>query len=346
MAAGSLRFDRRAWRALLLSILGIAVLGVVGGVGLAWRLDRPTQEPARLIVVQNGMSARSIGNHLQEVGLIRHARYFEWLARWRGVTDQLEAGKYQLDGHWTTGQLLEALLEAPLELVHVTIPEGLTRQEIAGILQRAELADSARFMEVTVDPDLLTDLGIAATSLEGYLFPETYHLPPDIDEAHIARLMVEEFFDVFTDSHFDRLNQVGLTLHEAVTLASIVEREAVAAHERPTIAAIFLRRLGLKRRLESCATVEYALGIHKKRLTNADLRVVSPYNTYRHRGLPPGPIGSPGEASLVASLYPVETEYLYCGARGDGAHEFSRTNREHEAAKRAIKRAERRSRLN
>ncbi|MBT3345120.1 MAG: endolytic transglycosylase MltG [Gemmatimonadetes bacterium] len=346
MAAGPYPFDRRALRALLLSILGITVLVSAGAMALAWQLNRPTGVPETTIVVQSGMSTRAIGSHLQEAGLVRHARYFEWLARWRGVADRLEAGKYTLDGHQTTGQLLERLLEAPLELVRVTIPEGLTRQEIAAILQSAGLADSARFMDVTVDPKLTADLGVPSASLEGYLFPETYHLPPDIDEEQIARHMVEEFFEVFTDAHFARLEEVGLTLHEAVTLASIVEREAVAAEERTTIAAIFLRRLGLRRRLESCATVEFALGLHRKRLTNADLRVVSPYNTYRHRGLPPGPIGSPGRASLEASLHPVETQFLYFVARGDGTHEFSRTNREHETAKRAIRRAERNRRTN
>ncbi len=346
MAAGPHLFNRRALRALLLPILGITVLTTGTATALLWQLNRPTTAPEATVVVQNGMSARAIGQQLQAAGVVRDARYFEWLARWRGVADQLEAGKYSLNGEQTTGQLLERLLEAPLELVRVTIPEGLTRQEIAAILHCAGLADSARFMDVTIDPQLTASLGVSSASLEGYLFPETYHLPPEIDEEQIARHMVEEFFNVFTDAHFARLEEIGLSLHEAVTLASIVEREAVAAEERPTIAAIFLRRLGLSRRLESCATVEFALGVHKKRLTNADLRVVSPYNTYRHRGLPPGPIGSPGRASLEASLHPVETQFLYFVARGDGTHEFSRTNREHEIAKRAIRRAERRRRTN
>ncbi len=327
-------------------VLAGIVAMILGLVVCLWQLDRPTLAPASQISIRAGMSARAIGSRLQEARLIHHARYFELLARWRGVTDQLEAGNYQLDGTRSTGQLLEALLEAPLEMVRVTIPEGLTRQEIASILQEKNLADSSRFMAITIDPTLTAKLGVPAASLEGYLFPETYFLPQDIDEEQIAQMMVEQFFSVFSDSHFARLEQIDLSLHEAVTLASIVEREAVAAVERPTIAAVFLRRLGLNRRLESCATVEFALGVHKKRLTNADLLFVSPYNTYRHRGLPPGPIGNPGRASIEATLHPVPTEYLYFVARGDGTHTFSRTNREHEAAKRAIRLAERRSRLN
>jgi UPF0755 protein len=324
---------------LIFALLLLAAVGI-------WRLGQPTQAPEADISIRAGMSARAIGHHLQQAGLIQHARYFEWLARWRGVTAQLEAGNYRLDGTASTGQLLDALLEAPLEMVRVTIPEGLTRHEIASILQAAEIADSSRFIAATDDDSLIAQLGVPASCLEGYLFPETYFLPADINEKDIARLMVEEFFNVFSDAHFARLESIQLTLHEAVTLASIVEREAVAAEERPTIAAVFLRRLGLRRRLESCATVEFALGVHKKRLTNADLWVVSPYNTYRHIGLPPGPIGSPGRASIEASLHPVPTEYLYFVARGDGTHTFSRTNQEHEAAKRAIRLAQRRSRLN
>ena len=153
--------------------------------------------------------------------------------------------------------------------------------------------------------------------------------------------MVEQFHSVFADSLYGRLDVIKLDLHQAVTLASIVEREAQAASERPVISGVFLRRLQLRRRLESCATVEYALGVHKKRLTNADLRVVSPFNTYRHRGLPPGPIGNPGRAALLATLYPTPTEYLYFVARGDGTHIFSRTNKEHERAKSKVRRQER-----
>ena len=291
--------------------------------------------------IDEGMSARAIGARLQERGLIRSARLFEATARLRGLASRLEAGNYRLDGARSTQELLGDLLEAPLEMVRVTIPEGLTRHETATVLAGAGLADSARFVDTTQDGQLIATLGLAAPTLEGYLFPETYFLPPDVTEADIARLMVAEFFEVFTDSLFERLSVVELTLHEAVTLASIVEREAMVAQERPVIASIFHRRLGLDRRLESCATVEFALGVHKKRLTNADLWVESPFNTYRHRGLPPGPIGSPGAASLQATLHPVDTDFLYFVANGDGTHQFSRTNREHEVAKRAIRRRQR-----
>ena len=203
------------------------------------------------------------------------------------------------------------------------------------------MADSARFVAVTEDPHFIRQLGVVAPTLEGYLFPETYFFDPDADERAIAALMVNQFHRVFTDSLRQQLEALGLSLHQAVTLASIVEREAVAVEEQPIISGVFQRRLKLNRRLESCATINYALGTNNKRLTYADLEVDSPFNTYRHHGLPPGPISNPGRTALLAVLYPSETEYLYFVSRGDGTHIFSRTNREHERAKRQIKLAQR-----
>lgn len=313
---------------------------VIAGAFAARHLDSPTGQPeVRTVRVDDGMSARAIGTRLQSLGLIRSARWFEAVARWRDVTNRLEAGTYRLHGGVTTSALLDDLLEAPLELVRVTIPEGRTRLQTAGLLAAAGLVDSAEFVDVTQDAGLAAELGLSAPTLEGFLFPETYLFPKDVTAEQVARHMVAQFFEVFTDAHFERLSATNLTLNEAVTLASIVELEAVAASERPLIAAIFLRRLSLNRRLESCATVEFALGEHRTHLTNQDLRVVSPYNTYMHRGLPPGPIGNPGAASLQATLYPVEsTEFLYFVARGDGTHIFSRTNVDHEKAKKLVRR--------
>lgn len=323
----------------------VAGLGVVLGTGLTgliltvvWYLDRPTGVGPLEVRVDAGMSARAIGQRLEDLRLIRSASLFAVAAQWHGIAGRLEAGNYRLDGHRSMGRLLDDLLEAPVETVHLTVPEGLTRQEVAGLLERRGLADSAAFVWATESESLITRLGVAAPTLEGYLFPETYFLAPDLGEEEIARHMVAEFYRVFADSLFERLEVIDLTLHQAVTLASIVEREARVAQERPVISSIFLRRLRLNRRLESCATVEYALGVHKLHLTSEDLRVRSPYNTYLVDGLPPGPIGNPGSASLIATLYPTETDYLYFVARGDGTHEFSRTNAEHESAKREIRR--------
>lgn len=330
---------------ILVGVLAVAAaLGLAAAGGVSHLNSPAGGQKTQTIRIQAGMSARQIGEKLARQGLIRSALLFEWTARFRGLAHQLEAGSYELSGGETTAAILVDLLEAPLEMVRLTLPEGLTRHQTAALLQRLGLADSSRFMALTEDATLLRQLGVRAENLEGYLYPETYFLDRHATEEEIIRRMVAEFFSLFSDSLYVRLDSLGLTLHQAVTLASIVEREAMVAEERAVISSIFHRRLSFSRRLESCATVEFALGVHKKRLTNADLRVVSPYNTYKHRGLPPGPIDSPGRASILATLYPAETEYLYFVARGDGTHSFSRTNKEHEQAKRALKREERRRR--
>ena len=325
-------------------VLG-AVLALVGAalpLGALWYLNRPTYEyPARQIHIPPGASARWIGQLLERENLIHNAHIFALIVRLKGLGHQLEAGTYRLNGIRTTAALAQALLKAPIQTQSALISEGLNRHQIAGQLQAAGVADSARFVAATEDPHLIRQLGVAASSLEGYLFPETYFFDLNADERAIASRMVGQFHRVFADSLRPRLKELGLSLHQAVTLASIVEREAVAVEEQPIISGVFQRRLKLNRRLESCATINYALGTTKKRLTYADLKVDSPFNTYRHHGLPPGPISNPGRTALLAVLYPAKTDYLYFVARGDGTHIFSRTNREHERAKRRVKRAQR-----
>jgi UPF0755 protein len=304
-----------------------------------WRLNRPTRlEEVREIYIQPGMSARRIGQLLEKEGLIRSARLFASLVRLQGVERRLEAGTYRFDGAEATADLIQQLLQAPLQLRRITLREGLTRQETAALLAHHELADSARFMALTENPALIRRLRIDAPTLEGYLFPDTYFFGEASSETTIVEALVNSFHQVFADSLDVRLDAIGLSLHEAVTLASIVEREARRQEERPLISGVFLRRLRLNRRLESCATIHYALGFYKADLTYQDLRIDSPYNTYRHPGLPPGPIANPGRAAILATLYPAETEYLYFVSRGDGTHIFSRTNQEHERAKRSLRR--------
>ena len=336
----------RNYKIVLLILVLLSGSAAAGTALAVWMLNRPTgMRQAREVRIDPGMSARAIGDLLYERGLIRDARIFEWLARARKQAHKLEAGTYRLDGTRSTSALLEDLLRAPIQTQRVTIPEGLTRHETASQLSRQTTLDSARIVALTEDRAFLSRLGIEAPTMEGYLFPETYFLDLDATEEEVVARMVDEFRMVFADSLHRRLPMIGMSLHQAVTLASIVEREARIPAERPVISAVFQRRLDFNRRLESCATVEYALGVHKKRLTNADLQVDSPFNTYRHRGLPPGPIGNPGRASIMATLFPADTEYLYFVARGDGGHIFSRTNKEHEQAKRTLRLERRRARL-
>ena len=331
--------------ALILGALAVAAVATASClVAMGWWLNQPTGSGEQLVRIDKGMNARQIGDLLEERGLVRSALVFSWNARLRGLARQLEAGRYPLSGVMTGSEILESLRKAPLEMARLTVPEGLTLGETAALFHEAGLADSARFAALATDLKIVRSKGLEAASLEGYLFPETYFFDKGISEQGIINRMVSEFFTVVDDSVMTRLDSLEMSLHEAVILASIIEGEAKIDSERPIISSVFHRRLKLRRRLESCATVEYAMGFHKARLTNEDLRVKSPFNTYLHPGLPPGPIGNPGRASLMASLYPADTEYLYFVARGDGTHSFSRTNKEHEAAKRAIRREQRQRR--
>jgi UPF0755 protein len=329
--------SRRSRAVMFLAAAAAAAMVTLAAWAAVTRLNRPTGQPPREIRISQGMAASTIGQLLEGEGVVRSSRLFAFFVRLQGLEHELEAGTYLLDGGSSTSALISTLLQAPVRTRRVTVPEGLTTHETAALLARLGVADSTRFAHLTGDSALARELGIPGHDMEGYLYPETYFLDEGSTEEAIIGRMVAEFHRVFADTLGARLATLELSLHEVVTLASIIEREAVVAEERPMIAGVFLRRLELRRRLESCATVEYALGVHRKRLSNADLQVESPYNTYRHRGLPPGPIASPGRAALLAALYPVDTEFLYFVARGDGTHVFSRTNREHERAKRSVR---------
>jgi len=319
-------------------VMPLVLLLLLAPMVFWWYLSRPTGLiPPLEVTIPTGMGALEIGQLLQDRGLVRSAGVFAWTARLRGQSDDLEAGMYLLNGTLTTPEILRELLKAPLQLRRVTIPEGLSSQQIAQVLAQSGMADSARFVALARDREFARRLGLDAPAAEGYLFPETYMLNRSATEEEIIRRMVEEFDKVFTSALYARLDSLKLTRHQAITLASIVEREAVVQQERPLIAGVFLGRLEKGMMLESCPTVEYALGYHKAHLDNDDLQVDSPYNTYKYPGLPPGPIANPGQAAIQATLFPVRTDYLYFMARGDGTHIFSRNNQQHEAAKRSVR---------
>jgi UPF0755 protein len=215
------------------------------------------------------------------------------------------------------------------EYVAVTIPEGLRVQDVARIFERKELLDGSVFLRLVNDTSFVRRLAVPGRNLEGYLFPDTYYLEPvaDNQESTVIKTMVDNFM-----RNVEPL-KCGDSLPAILTMASIVEKEARLDRERPLIASVFWNRLRLKRPIESCATVMYALAWKKTQLKESDLSLESPYNTYRYPGLPPGPICSPGRASLSAARHPDTTDYLYFVARGDGSHIFSCTYKEHMAAK-------------
>jgi UPF0755 protein len=193
-------------------------------------------------------------------------------------------------------------------------------------------------MEFVHNSAYIESLGINAPSLEGYLFPESYLITYGADSRDIVEMMVAHFFDVFTQDMKERAEELGFTMEEAVTLASLIEKEAACEHEKPIISGVYHNRLKKGLLLQCDATIQYILPKRKPRLFYSDLQIDSPYNTYIYKGLPPTPIASPGRSSIIAALWPASTDYLYFVARGDTTHIFSRTLEEHNEAKRRVKR--------
>jgi UPF0755 protein len=233
-------------------------------------------------------------------------------------------------------ELLRELRSGGLNSAYVTIPEGYTIAQIARLLSQTLGLDRESFLRLSHSPDLCRLVGVPRSSLEGYLFPDTYSFYFGEEPREVIRTMVDRFRDVFADSLGARAKALGFSVDQIVILASIIEREAKLDRERSLVSAVFHNRLRLGRALESCATVQYLLPEPKERLSLDDLQRDSPYNTYEHTGLPPGPICSPGRKSILAALYPASVDHLYFVARGDGGHIFSRTAVDHARAKSRI----------
>jgi UPF0755 protein len=217
-------------------------------------------------------------------------------------------------------------------LFRVTIPEGFNIYQIAAHLASHQLASEPAFLEKAADPAFLKEMGIAARTFEGYLFPETYHFPKGVTPEKIISTMVRRFEEVFQPQWRERAAALNMTVHQIVTLASIIEKETGAAFERPLISSVFHNRLERDMRLSSDPTVIYGIRDFNGNLTRQDLERKTPYNTYRIKGLPPGPIANPGAQSLKAALYPAQTGFLYFVSRKDGTHQFSTNLSDHNKA--------------
>lgn len=288
------------------------------------------QAQTKTVAIEQGSSLREIGDTLSQQGLIRNSSFFVFYVRLTGQEKSMQAGLYRMSNNWSLRDIVEHIKEGKVvSSYRFTVPEGFTISQIEDLLVREGIVDRGSFQRVVAEgiPD-------GPRSLEGYLFPDTYEVQPGDSEEKIIRMMLERFAEVYTPEMRQRAEELGFTTGEVVTLASIVEREAKLDRERPVIAAVFLNRLRQGIPLQSCATVQYILDKPKKTLTYKELQTPSPYNTYLHHGLPPGPIANPGLASIKAVLYPAEVDYLYFVARGDGSHHFSTTLGEHTAAAR------------
>ncbi len=300
-----------------------ALLGFALASWLMWETFR-SSGPKVQVVLPSGLNARQAARLLARAGVIDSPRLFKLLLKTTGLDRQLKPGEYRLGAPMPLSRLLRALRAGPPG-IRVVIPEGFSAQQIAERLDAAAVCRRRDFLRL-----------VKRRRLEGRLFPTTYYLDSGSAPEAVIQRMVAEFDK--TIPPFYQASGSRLGLESALTLASIVEREARRDAERPLIAAVYLNRLRLGMRLEADPTVQYALGYWKKGLTRQDLKVASPYNTYVHRGLPPGPICNPGLNSFEAVLHPATTDALYFVADNRGGHIFSATNTQHIRAKQKIRR--------
>lgn len=296
----------------------------------------PKVSPEKILfVAEKGKGAESIAQELKEAGIIKKKWPFLLGYKFFFASKTLKAGEYLFSLPISTKEVIQAITEGRVYLHPLTIPEGLTIKEIAPLLGSLHFAEEKDFLEASSQKEIISFLDKEASSLEGYLLPETYHFPKGAPAKTIVAAMISEFQNVFTDEWRKRAKEIGMTIREAVILASLIEKETSIPEERKVVSAVFHNRLKRRMKLDCDPTIIYALkqeGRFKDRLRTNDLKLDSPYNTYLYPGLPPSPICNPGREALEAALYPADVKYLYFVSKNDGSHHFSLTFREHQRA--------------
>jgi UPF0755 protein len=283
-----------------------------------------------IFIVKKGSGLRTVATELERRRLVKGKNLFILWALLKGSAGDIKAGEYSLNQSMAPIRVLNILTSGAIKTYPLTIPEGLTAEQIADLLAKKSLVNKMEFMSLVMDKTLVASYHIDGPSLEGYLFPDTYLISKDIGARELIDVMVNRFWNVF--NALTKGQKDFMPLGETVTLASLVEKETGLAEERPVIASVFINRLKKRMRLESDPTVIYGLKDFDGNLKRKDLRVRSPYNTYINYGLPPGPIANPGRDSLMAAINPAKTNYLYFVSKNDGSHHFSATLKEHNTA--------------
>jgi UPF0755 protein len=297
----------------------------------AFGLSGSTTESS-VVSIGMGQGASSISHTLKDAGVVHSALAFRLAARLSGKQGQLKAGDYEVPPGLSVMQTLDLLVSGKTLVHPFLVREGLSGKQIAAALEKDGLGKASAFLEAMADPSLVAELGIPGPTVEGYLFPDTYQLPKGMNERALVRMMVERFKKMVPKDLLAQGAAIRLNSAQVITMASLIEKEAKADKERPVVSAVFRNRMKQKKRLESCATVRFAFDKWTGPLYNKDLLRPSPYNTYQVFGLPPGPICSPGLASIRAALHPVQTDAMYFVVAGDGTHIFSKTYEQHLAA--------------
>jgi len=310
--------------------------GIVGLLGLLVFLEfnRPLgiSPPVQIVDIPPGTAFSQVSHRLHEKRLIGQEWFFRALGRVQQLDRKIIPGEYELHAGMRPTELLAKLVAGDVYQHSVTIPEGYNVVQIADILDQKGLADKGEILRLNRDPAFIASVNIKAPTLEGYLFPDTYKFARYTPPEFIVRTFVSRFHEMVTPELLAQAKSMGMTLQEVLTLASVVEKETGLASERPLVSGVFHNRLRQNIPLQSDPTVIYALEYFDGNIRKADLSVNSPYNTYRVRGLPPGPIANPGLAAIQAALYPTPSDFVYFVSRNDGSHKFSATLAEHNKA--------------
>ena len=320
--------------------IGIALFLIVCiASGLYFELQKYADMPAEAnsshevtVNVPQGQPLKATANMLYLKNIIKSPLKMVWIARLKGYDKHLKAGEYLLSAGMSPRQILEIMVKGEVLLHKLTVPEGYNIYQIADLVAQAGLATKADFIRAATDADLVRKVDLDAETFEGYLFPDTYYFPQEVSVEKIISTMVQRFWAIFVPEWRERAKQLGFTVNQVVTLASIIEKETGAPFERTLISSVFHNRLKKKMRLESDPTVIYGIKNFNGNLTREDLQTRTPYNTYQIAGLPAGPIANPGRASLEAALYPDETAFIYFVSKKDSTHYFSTNLKDHNRA--------------
>ena len=320
-------------------VLFICILSVYSII-LSW--DIHCLDPNRLITISKGSSAQSVATLLKEESCLQNETIFKLALTLTMKNKKIRSGRYNLKGIVTIGQLVDVITSQSSDRVKVTLIEGWSLEHFSDELKKKLDIDSHKFLRLCRDYNFTHSFGIDAPSLEGFLFPDTYILLKTYTEEDIIRVLVNQFAH-----NIDELKQystVKLNIREITTMASIIQGEAMYEDEMPIIASVYYNRLKRGMLLQADPTIQYIIPGRPRRLYNKDLDVDDPYNTYKYKGLPPGPINNPGYSALYAAAHPSQTSYLYFVADGEGRHIFSNSNEEHNQAKLILKQNRRRKR--
>ena len=317
---------------LILAIVGVLIIG--GGLGALYLVPNTfaQDDGTQVLVIEKGQTGSEIADMLFERGLIRSTQGFKLWLYLSGTNDKLQTGHYQIPNKVTVRELISLLQEGHVESIRVTIPEGYTVGDIAIVLEKNQIMKAKDFLaeaKTFVPYPYMKGTRPATYPVEGFLFPSTYEIPVGATPRDVIQMMADEMNRYLTPAVKKQIQAQHMSIHDFVTLASIVERESLFDADRPTIAGVFKKRLAHGIPLQSDATISYVLGYAKENVTIGDTQLQSPYNTYVSKGLPPGPIANPGKKSLDAVLHSENTDYLYFVADKEGHNHFSKTYEEH-----------------